>query len=113
MLMKALQFSHPRADQLDLSFEVQGAGATKLDGSGAGRPQRELLKVSVDECECVLKLTLRFVFPSMLHLIRLLQCAVLILDSAWCVLTHTDSDKHKLILEQMKTSQQCSVLLVS
>ena len=53
MLMKALRFCHPHSAQLDLSFEVDGAGASKLPGSGSGKPTRELLKVSVDECECV------------------------------------------------------------
>lgn len=51
MLMKALRFCHPHSDQLELSFEVDGAGAEKLPGSGSGKPARELLKVSVDECE--------------------------------------------------------------
>lgn len=52
MLMKALKLSHPRSDQLDLSFAVDGAGAVKLPESGSGKPPRELLKVAVDECEC-------------------------------------------------------------
>jgi hypothetical protein len=52
--MRAMQFSHPGNDQLDLSFLVDGVGAVKLPGSGkASRAGVELLKVSVPECECV------------------------------------------------------------
>lgn len=53
MLMKVMRFCHPDSDQLDLSFEVDGAGAVKMPGSGSGKPPRELLKVSIDECKCV------------------------------------------------------------
>jgi hypothetical protein len=55
LLMRALRFSHPSDSQLDLRFDVDGTGVSKLPGSGRGSASRsgsQLLQVSVDECEC-------------------------------------------------------------
>lgn len=74
--MRALRFSHPSDSQLDLRFDVDGTGVSKLPGSGKGSASKhgsQLLQVSVDECE--------YACPTLPPTHTLLHCSVLPLQT--------------------------------
>jgi hypothetical protein len=52
-MMKAMRFSMPRDDQLDLRFDVDGTGVVQLGKKAGKKDDSFLLSVSIPECECV------------------------------------------------------------
>jgi hypothetical protein len=52
-MMKAMRFSMPSERKLEILFNVDGAGAVRLGDKPKKGPVPQLMKVSVDECECV------------------------------------------------------------
>jgi hypothetical protein len=51
-MMKAMRFSMPSESQLDIHFNVDGTGVSRLAAKKG--TERCLLKVTIEECECVL-----------------------------------------------------------
>jgi hypothetical protein len=52
-MMKAMRFSMPRDDQLELRFDVDGTGVAQLGKKAGKKDDTFLLCVSIPECECV------------------------------------------------------------
>jgi hypothetical protein len=51
-MLKAMRFSMPNEAQLDLHFDVDGSGICQLGDKAKTGTEVQLLKVTIEECEC-------------------------------------------------------------